>query len=75
MRPLVSLRRALDDPDLLGLILGGPTWLAWRAVLLAAMGEALTDEEREAFQRLTGRPKEPLQRVEEFWGVIGQAWR
>jgi hypothetical protein len=72
LRPIVSLRNAFDDPDLLGSILGGPTWLAWRAVLLAAMGEALTDEERDAFQRLTGRPREPLQRVEEFWGVIGR---
>jgi hypothetical protein len=45
MRPIVSLRRALDDPDLLGSILGGPTWLAWRAVLLGAMGEALSEDE------------------------------
>src|SRR6516165_7192573 len=72
MRPIVSLRNAFDDPDLLGSILGGPTWLAWRAVLLAAMGETLTGEEREAFQRLTGRSRESLQRVEEFWGVIGR---
>jgi len=70
MRPLVSMRDALDDSDLFGSILGGPTWLAWRVVLLAAMGEALTEEERAVFQRLTGRPQEPLQRVEEFWGVI-----
>ena len=72
MRPIVSLRRALDDPDLLGPILGGPTWLAWRAVLLGAMGEALSANEQEAFRRPTGRRQEPLQRVEEFWGVIGR---
>jgi hypothetical protein len=72
VRPIVSLRRALDDPDLLGSILGGQTWLAWRAVLLGAMGEALSENEQEAFRRLTGRPQEPLQRVEEFWGVIGR---
>ena len=69
MKPIVSLRRALDDPDLLGSILAGPTWLPWRAVLVAAMGEPLLLDEREAFTRLTGRPQEPLHRVEEFWGI------
>jgi hypothetical protein len=72
VKPIVSLRRALDDPDLLGSILAGPTWLPWRAVLVAAMGEPLLLDEREAFTRLTGRPQEPLHRVEEFWGVIGR---
>jgi hypothetical protein len=72
LKPIVSLRRSLDDPELLGSILGGPTWLAWRAVLLAAMGEPLLPDERAAFTRLTGRPQEPLQRVEELWGLIGR---
>jgi hypothetical protein len=30
MTPLVSMRRALADPHLLGAALGGPSWLAWR---------------------------------------------
>jgi hypothetical protein len=41
-------------------------------MLIAAMGEPLTDEERTAFGRLTGRAGEPLQRVEELWAVVGR---
>src|SRR6266568_8977269 len=72
MMPTVTMRQALEDENLLGSILSGPSWQPWRAVLIASMGEALTVEEREAFRRLTGRPSEPLQRVEELWAVIGR---
>ena len=41
MTPKVTLRKALEDPELLGSALAGPTWHAWRALLLAAMGEPL----------------------------------
>jgi hypothetical protein len=68
----VSLRRAISDPELLGGILGGPTWIAWRVLLIAAMGEALTDDERVLFTQLTGRAREPGQRVDELVGVIGR---
>jgi hypothetical protein len=37
-------------------------------MLIAMMGERLDDEERAIFKKLTGRPQEPLERVEEFWG-------
>jgi hypothetical protein len=36
------------------------------------MGEPLTDDERSTFTALTQREREPLQRVEEFVGVIGR---
>ena len=72
MRPRVSLRDALTDPALLGHVLHGPSWLPWRVLLIAGMGEALTDEERPIFTQLTGRAREPLQRVNEFAGVIGR---
>ncbi len=71
-RPSISLRRALEDPALLGEVLPADTWGAWRALLLAAMGERLTDDEREHFTALTGRPQEPLERVSEMWAVIGR---
>lgn len=71
-RPTVSLRRALTDPGLLGNVIGGPTWLAWRVLLIAAMGESLRDDERVLFTKLTGREREPSQRVEELVGVIGR---
>jgi hypothetical protein len=72
MIPLLTLRKALNDPNLLGRVLDGPSWDAWKVLLLAAMGEALTDDERVIFTQLTNRTCEPLQRVEEFAGVIGR---
>ena len=67
-----GLRQALDDDQLLGNVLKGDSWLSWRTLLIAANGEALTDKEREIFQQLTGREREPLQRIQEFIGVIGR---
>ena len=46
MTPFVTMRRALSDRHLLGAAQGGDSWLSWRILLIAAMGEALTDEER-----------------------------
>ena len=36
------------------------------------MGEKLREDEREIFSQLTGREREPLQRVDEFAAVIGR---
>jgi hypothetical protein len=68
----MTMRRALSDPALLGAVLEGDSWKAWRTILLAIMGEPLDDGERATFKGLTGREREPLERVEEFWGVIGR---
>ncbi len=70
--PAVTMRRALSDPNLLGGVLEGDSWLSWRSLLIAANGERLTDEEREAFKRLTGRGREPLEPCEELWVVAGR---
>jgi hypothetical protein len=72
MTPFVTMRRALSDRHLLGAALGGHSWLAWRVLLIAAMGEALTDEERTIFAKLTGREREPGERVDELWCIIGR---
>ena len=72
MTPKLSLRAALADPKLLGHELAGESFAAWRALLMAAMGEQLTEEERVAFTRLTGREREPLKRVEEFAVIAGR---
>jgi hypothetical protein len=72
MTPFVTMRRALSDGNLLGAALGGDSWLAWRTLLIAAMGEPLTDEERAIFAKLTGREREPGERVAELWCVIGR---
>jgi hypothetical protein len=72
MKPKVPLRQALADPQLLGGTFVDESWGGWKAILLAAMGEVLTDVEREHFRRLTGRDEPPEQRVEELWAVVGR---
>lgn len=72
MIPSITIRKALNDKKLLGSVLVGPSWLAWRVLLIAAMGEVLRDDEREVFAKLTGRANEPLQCVEEFCAVVGR---
>ena len=72
MTPFVTMRRALSDTHFLGAALGGDSWLVWRILLIAAMGEPLTDEERAIFAKLTGREREPGERVDELWCVIGR---
>jgi len=72
MKPSISIRKALADKQLLGKVLVGDSWQPWRVLLIAAMGEKLTDTERTTFTALTGRPTEPGQRVEEFCAVVGR---
>jgi hypothetical protein len=72
VKPTVPLRKALADKALLGSVLAGDSWRSWRCLMIAAMGEALTDDERALFKQLTGREREPLQRVEEFAAVVGR---
>lgn len=72
MRPTVSLRKALADKGLLGNVLDGDSWAAWRILMIAAMGEALSDDERVLFKQLTGREREPGERIEEAAFVVGR---
>jgi hypothetical protein len=72
MKPTITMRDALTDAQLLGNVLAGESWLPWRVLLIAAMGEALTDDERAIFTKLTGREVEPLQRIEEAAFVVGR---
>ena len=72
MRAKVTLRRALEDGALLGATFGGPSWHAWRSLLLATMGEPLNPDELATFTKFTGRAKSPDQRVAEAWFVIGR---
>ena len=72
MIPRVPLRAALSDPNLLGTAIAGDSWRSWRALLIAAMGEELSEDEREIFTKLTGREREPLQRIDQFAAVIGR---
>ena len=72
MIPRISLRQALADPALLGGVLDGESWKPWRTLLIAAMGEDLTQDERPVFKKFTGRDREPGRRVEEFVGIKGR---
>jgi hypothetical protein len=72
MKPKVTMREALTDPNLLGNALPGDTWRPWRILLIAAMGEALTDDERVIFKQLTGRDREPGVLCVELVFVVGR---
>jgi hypothetical protein len=72
MIPQVTLRKTLSDPNLLGNVLGGDSWSAWRAILLASMGEKLNAGELETFRKLTGRERPPDRRVDELVCVVGR---
>ena len=72
MRVRTTLREALADPRLLGKALEGDSWHAWRSILLATMGEPLTNEELATFRKVTGRETAPTERCEELIGIIGR---
>jgi hypothetical protein len=72
VKATIPLRDALSDKRLLGHVLAGPSWLPWRVLLIAAMGEPLTDAERVVFTKLTGREREPLVRCSDLTAVVGR---
>lgn len=72
VRKLITMREALENPAYFASLLGGESWFAWRALLIAIMGEPLVEAERIVFRELTGRDQEPGEPVEEFWGCIGR---
>src|SRR3984957_6507748 len=72
MRKILSMREALGSPLYLADLIGGSSWVAWRVLLIAIVGEERPDDERAIFEGLTGRISEPQEPVEEFWGVIGR---
>jgi hypothetical protein len=72
MLPKISLRKALEDPALLGAALGGDSWGSWRSILLAAMGEELKPDELATFKFFTGRETAPDRRVDELWCCVGR---
>ena len=68
----MTMRAALTHPDIFGSILPGESWASWRVLLIAIMGEELTQAERAIFKELTGREQEPGVAVEEFWAIVGR---
>jgi hypothetical protein len=72
MKKLASMRSALSDPDLLAHALPGDSWSSWRVLLIASVGEELTEVERDVWRGLTGRDHEPGVMVEIFEAIIGR---
>ena len=72
LRKLITMREALESPAYFGTLLAGDSWQAWRVLLIAIVGEALTDDERVIFKALTGRISEPLEPIQEFWAIVGR---
>ncbi|WP_141343365.1 hypothetical protein [Bradyrhizobium sp. USDA 3458] len=77
MKPRITMRQAISDPALLGSAFprkaGEPdTWVPWKSLALAAMGEPLRPKEPLAFQQLTKRETSPTERVEELVAVKGR---
>jgi hypothetical protein len=77
MKPLISMRDAISDPTLLGSVFprkagGTDTWIAWKAMALAAMGEKLKPKEFAAYRQLTQRDTSPSERVEELVIIKGR---
>ena len=72
LRKIVTMRDALADPDYFGEVYAGESLAAWRALLIAALGEELNDAERRLFEDVTARERRPLEPVAEFWAVIGR---
>ena len=72
MTPRFTLRKALEDPELLGSALAGPTWQAWRSVLLAAMGEPLNKDELETFTKFTAARLRHRSVLTSLWCCVGR---
>jgi hypothetical protein len=68
----ITLRKALEDEQLLGSSLAGPSWAVWRALLIASMGEPLQPGELTTFTRFTGRTAPPDRRIDELWCCVGR---
>ena len=73
MKALIGIDRALLDKNLLGAALGDiASWSQWLAVLRAAFGLKMSDEDRAIFSKVAGERAPPGQRVNELWCVAGR---
>jgi hypothetical protein len=69
---MIDIIADFDDPELWGPWFQGPSWDTWRAVLRAAFGQPLTEQEREVFRAVAGDREPPEKRVEELWVIAGR---
>jgi hypothetical protein len=66
------MRQALADPALLADAMKGESWNAWRVLLIAAVGEELTEDERLTFNQFSGRDHEPGKLIDTWLTVSGR---
>jgi hypothetical protein len=73
MKQLSTMREFLTDDEVGGHTLSGPTLGPQRTILIAAMGETLTDAERAIFKYFTGgRDHEPGKPASEVYFISGR---
>ena len=69
----ISISVAMDDPNLLGAVLGDPaTWRTWRTALKAAFAVPLDEAELATFQTIAGARNPPRDRVQQLWAIVGR---
>jgi hypothetical protein len=68
----VNILHALNDEKIFAPFFRGDSWRAWRVFLAALFALQLTPEQREIFQRHTGRSAPPGVRPREAWLVCGR---
>ena len=68
-----TIDRALRNKRLLGAALGDAgSWATWFAVLCAAFGLKLDDDQRQLFASVSGGRAPPTKRVRELWAMVGR---
>lgn len=67
----MNIISAMDDPKLFEPWFTGPTWNAWRAILKAAFGLPMTEEETAFFRSVADR-EPPAEQVKELWIIAGR---
>jgi hypothetical protein len=72
MKALLTMRQALEDRAIMGAAFSGDSWMPWRCLMIAANGEELSSRERGIYVELTGRAREPLERVDELIAIKGR---
>jgi hypothetical protein len=68
---MITASEAIADESLLGRAFRGSSWSTWRAVLRAAEGLPLDDDQHQDFARVAERDP-PAGRVRELWCIAGR---
>ena len=68
---MLTTSAAIDRRNLLGGAFAGGSWATWRAVLLAAEGLRLDDDQLARFTAVADRSP-PTRRIKELWVIAGR---